>query len=276
MADRHRDRWSLSSGEGLAWGAGAFVASVLLGIILQPVRETIGLENVTIVYLLIVIVAAAYGGRGAGLFAALVAALSYDYFLTTPYNRLVIDTLAQVVTVALLFAVGVVASLAGRARRRSTVQARQQSDALHLLNAFTQTLAAGGNADRAAAEGLHRLLDADRVTITRSGPTGEAVVADVGRTDVAADADDLPHLDQQGRLPRGFGLWRNGLPPRPPRRAVVDLVRGGQRVGELVVVTREGPPMPPTARLTLATVAHALAAVTPRRPAPNGQQPLAR
>jgi K+-sensing histidine kinase KdpD len=275
MADRRRDRRSEINGEGLAWGAGAFGASVLLGIILQPVRGTIGLENVTIVYLLIVIVAAAYGGRGAGLFAALVAALSYDYFLTTPYNRLVIDTLAQVVTVALLFAAGVVASLAGRARRRSTVEARQHSDALHLLNAITQMIAAGGDAARAAAEGLYGLLDADRVIIKRTGPTSEAVVADVGRTDQAADAHDLPRLDQQGRLPRGFGLWRDGLPPKPPRGAVIDLVRHDQRVGELVVVTREGR-LTPTARLTLASVAHALAAVTPRRPAPNGQQPLAR
>ena len=273
MADRHRDRWSLSDGEGIAWGAGAFVASVLLGVILQPVRETIGLENVTIAYLLIVIVAAAYGGRGAGLFAALAAALSYDYFLTTPYNRLVIDTLAQVVTVGLMFAVGVVASLAGRARRRSIVEARQQSDALRLLSAITYTIAAGGDADRAAAEGLYGLLDADRVTITRSGPAGEAVVADVGRTDEAADADDLPHLDQEGRLPRGFGLWCNGVPPKPSRGAVINLVRRDHRVGELVVATREGR-LTPSARLTLATVAHALAAVTPRRPTPNERQPL--
>ena len=57
-------------------------------------------------YPLIVIVAAANGGCGAGLFAALAAALSYDYFLTTPYHTLVIDTAGQVVTVGLLFAAG--------------------------------------------------------------------------------------------------------------------------------------------------------------------------
>jgi hypothetical protein len=138
-------------------------------------------------------------------------------------------------------------------------------------------IAAGGDADRAAAQGLHGLLDADRVIVKRSGPTGETVVADVGRTDQAGDAYELPRLDQQGRPPRGWRLWRDGLPPQPPRGAIIDLVRHDQRVGELVVVTGAGR-LTPTARLTLATVAHALAAVTPtpRRPAPNGQRPLAR
>ena len=274
----HDNRWRAIDGEGIAWGAGAFAASVLAGIIIEPYRRTIGLENVTIIYLLIVVIAAAYGGRAAGLLAALSAALSYDFFLTTPYHQLVVDSLAQVVTVVLLFASGIVASLAGRARRRSTSQARQQTDALHLLNAIAQTVAAGatGDADRIAAEGIYHLLDADSVTIKRTGPTGEAVVAEVGMTDEPLATHDLPHLDPQGRLPRGFGLWHGGRPPRPSRGAAVDLVRGHDQVGELVVVMDAGRPLPPTARFTLATVAHALAAATPDRSATaNGQWPVA-
>jgi Domain of unknown function (DUF4118) len=218
----HDNGWTAIDGEGIAWGAGAFAASVLAGVIIEPYRRTIGLENVTIIYLLIVVVAAAYGGRAAGLLAALSAALSYDFFLTTPYHQLVIDSLAQVVTVALLFGSGIVASLAGRARRRSTSQARQQTDALRLLNAITQTVAAGatGDADPTAAEGLYHLLTADRVTIKRTGPTGEAVVAEVGRTDEPLDTQDLPHLDPRGRLPRGFGRHGHPAAPRSTSSAV--------------------------------------------------------
>jgi uncharacterized membrane protein len=273
------DRWTEIDGEGIAWGAGAFVASVLAGVIIEPYRHSVGLENLTIVYLLIVVVAAAYGGRAAGLVAALSAALSYDFFLTTPYHTLAIDSPAQIVTVALLFAAGLVASLAGRARRRSTVETRQQTEALRLLNAVTQAVAAGdiGDADRAAAEGLRDLLSARRVIINRSGPTGQAAVTDVGRTDEPFDTRELSRLDQQGRLPRGSLLWRHGLPPPPVRGAMVDLVRGHDdghdqvQVGELIVVVDKGKPVPPTARLTLATVAHALAAAaaTPRNPAAN-------
>ncbi len=276
------DRWTRIDGEGIVWGAGAFVASVVAGVLLKPDRSAVGLENATIIYLLIVVVAAAYGGRTAGLVAALTAALSYDFFLTTPYNRLTIDSLSQVVTVALLLGSGLVASLAGRARRRSGTQARQQADAILLLNAITQAVATGGDADRLAAEGLYRLLGARRVTVMRGGPAGQAVVADVadpgdaGGTGEALDPHDLPHLDEQGRLPRGVFLVRDGRLPRPLRGAAVTLVHGHEQVGELVVITGAGRALPPAARLTLATVAHALAAAPPHSPTSNGRQSLTR
>jgi hypothetical protein len=75
-------------GEGVAWAVGAFVASLLIGVLVEPLRETIGLENVVILYLLVVVAAAGIGGRAAGLVAALSAALAYDYFLTTPITPL--------------------------------------------------------------------------------------------------------------------------------------------------------------------------------------------
>lgn len=277
-------------GEGAAWAAGGFAASILVGILIEPFRRTVGLENVVMIYLLVVVATAAVGGRAAGLLTALSAALSYDFFLTTPYHTLVIDTLPQVVTVALLLATGLVASLAGRARRRLAIDAQQQADALRLLNTIAQAVATGdadgdgSAADQAAAEGLRDLLGARRVLVRRSGPTGAAVVADItgGENSVdlleaaavaaiagrgqAVDLPDLPRLDQRGRLPHGFRLWRNGRPPRPPRGAAADLIRGRQQVGELIVVMDQGRPLPPAARLTVATVAHLLAAVPAHRP----------
>jgi hypothetical protein len=264
-------------GEGIVWGAGAFIASVVAGVVMQPDRNEIGLENATIIYLLIVVIAAAYGGRTAGLVAALSATLSYDFFLTTPYNRLTIDTAAQVVTVALLFGSGLVASFAGRARRRSGREARQQADAIRLLNAITQAVAAGADADRLAAGGLRQLLDVQRVTITRGGPAGQTVVAaDAAEGGQPPDLGDVPHLDEQGRLPRGVFLVRDGRLPRPVRGAAVTLVHDNEPVGELVVITGTGHPLPPGARLILATVAHALAVAEPRRPTSNGRRSLAR
>ena len=106
-------------------------------------------------YLLVVVVAAAVGGRAAGLITALSAALSHDFFLTTPYHTLRIDSLSQVITVALLFGTGLVASLAGRARRRQTVAADTQAGIIGLLNPITRAAAAGENTDQLAAEGLH-------------------------------------------------------------------------------------------------------------------------
>ena len=57
---------------------------------------------------------------GAGAFAAsLLAGIALVPFRTTPYNALRIDSADQVVTVVLLFAGGLLASVGGRASRRA-------------------------------------------------------------------------------------------------------------------------------------------------------------
>jgi hypothetical protein len=50
-----------------------------------------------------------------------------------------------------------VASLAGRARRRQTVEADTQAGIIRLLNTITH-VAASENSDQLAAEGIHTLL----------------------------------------------------------------------------------------------------------------------
>ena len=253
-------------GEGVAWAAAGFVASLLIGVMVEPFRNTVGLENVALGYLLVVVVTAAVGGRAAGLISALSAALSYDFFLTTPYHSLRIDSVAQVITVALLFGTGLVASLAGRARRRQTVEADTQAGVIRLLNAITRAAAAGENSDHLAAEGILTLLDARRVVIRRGGPDNEVVVADIGEPDAPLDLGSLTQLDAEGHLLDGRGR----LPPggsvvrwiRPQQGAVLQLVRHRQPVGRLLMVFRQGHWMPPDIRLALATVAHALAMTT--------------
>jgi hypothetical protein len=252
-------------GEGVAWAMGGFVASLLIGVVIEPFRSTVGLENVALGYLLVVVVSSVAGGRAAGLISALSAALSYDFFLTTPYHSLRIDSVAQVITVALLFGTGLVASLAGRARRRLTVEADTQAGIIRLLNTITRAAAAGENSDQLAAEGIHALLDARRVVIRRGGPHHEVVVADIGEPEAPLDLEGLVQLDAEGRMRNG----RLRLPQgpavrwiRPHQGAILQLVHHRQPVGSLVVIFRRGEWMPPVVRLALATVAHALAAVT--------------
>jgi hypothetical protein len=126
----------------------------------------------------------------------------------TLYHSLRIDSVAQVITVGLLFGTGLVASLAGRARRRQTVPPDTQAGIIRLLNGIT----------RLDAEG--HVLD--------------------------------------GRPPRGAG----GAVGVPLPGAVLGLVRHRRPVGRLIVTFRQGEGMPPSIRLALATVAHALATTT--------------
>jgi K+-sensing histidine kinase KdpD len=148
-------------GEGAFWAVAGFAASVVAGVALRPMRVSAGLENVVVVYVIIVALTAAVGGRAAGLASSLSAALAYNYFFTTPYETLRIDSAEQVATVVLLFVAGLLASLGGRVTRRARVEAREEADVLQLLTAVNLAAARNGiNADTVAVACLRDLLDA--------------------------------------------------------------------------------------------------------------------
>lgn len=246
-------------GEGIVWGAGAFAASVLVGVALVPFRRSIGLENVAIVYLAVVALASVVGGRTAGMVAALSAALSYNWFFTTPYYTLRIDSVHQVVTVLLLFATGLVASLGGRASRRVGARAREEEDTIRALHAISQAAATGESPDRVAAQLLLELLDARAVQVVRGSGPGDRVVAAAGEPVGELDLAALPHLDEEGRIPSGHLRSVGGTLVLPAEGAVVEMVRDHTRVGALVVVPHPDRPILRTTRMAIATAAYALA-----------------
>jgi K+-sensing histidine kinase KdpD len=249
----------LDEGEGIVWGAAAFVVSVLVGVVLDPFRSSIGLENVTIVYLTVVVIAGAVGGRSAGLVAAISAALSYDFFFTTPFHTLRIDSSDQVVTVLLLLAAGLGSSVAGRASRRAGIRAEEEAAAIRTLHAVSRAAAMGQRPDSVAVERLRELLDARAVQVVRDGEHGDRVVAAAGEAVGELDLGSLPHLDDEGRLPSGHLRSVGGTLVLPAEGAVVDLVKGRTRVGSLVVIPRPDRPIQRATRMAIAAAAHELA-----------------
>ena len=68
--------------------------------------------------MLVVLAAAVLGGRLVGVVAGVVTALAFDFFLTVPYGSFSIDRGDDVLTTALLAAVGLIGgALVERARR---------------------------------------------------------------------------------------------------------------------------------------------------------------
>jgi K+-sensing histidine kinase KdpD len=102
----------------------ALLAGLLVGGVLVPVQDTVGLPNIAMIYMAIVCVAAAFGGRVGGLIAGLSAALCYNFFFTPPHLLLRIDSAGEVLTVVLFFVAGpltsVAANFAHGERRTST------------------------------------------------------------------------------------------------------------------------------------------------------------
>ena len=243
-------------GEGAAWAMTGLLSSLVVGALVEPFRDRIGLENVVILYLAIVIACAAIGGRTAGLVAALSAALSYNFFFTAPYYSLRIGSAEQGLTVLALFVAGLLAAVSGRSRRRTRITEEQEEAAILLLETVARAAAEGGKADLVAAEGIQAMLDAGLVQVRRDGH----VTAEAGEA-AAPDPAALTRLDPDGRMPPGTRLRvRTGGIALPARGVVLPLARAGTEVGALVVVPGPDRGLARTVRVALAGVAHLLAA----------------
>ena len=114
------DRSLEIDGEGAFWAVAGFAASILVGVALRPLRESAGLENVVVVYVIVVALTAAIGGPGGRPGVLAVGRPGLQLVLHHPLRDAPDRLLAeQVATVVLLFVAGLLASLGGRATRRA-------------------------------------------------------------------------------------------------------------------------------------------------------------
>ncbi len=124
-------------------GLGALlVAAGLVGI-----RGAISNVNVALILVLVVIAAARLGGRPAGAVTGLVAATSFDFFHTRPYNLLKITELDDLVTTLLLLVAGLV--IGEMVERSAGFKDRLRDDQRQLRRVHrVARLAASGEHDR--------------------------------------------------------------------------------------------------------------------------------
>jgi K+-sensing histidine kinase KdpD len=94
--------------------------------LLVPLRDFLGAANVAILLLLGVQGVAIIGGRLGGLIAAVVAALSFDFFFTEPYLQLVIDDRTDIITAVLLLLAGIATSELGALRVKREAKAHSE------------------------------------------------------------------------------------------------------------------------------------------------------
>jgi hypothetical protein len=88
---------------------------------------------------------------------------------------------------------------------------------------------------------------------------GDRVTAQAGEPLGPLDVEALPHLDQDGRIPTGHFRSVGGTLVLPAEGTAIDLVRGGRRVGNLVILPAADRPLLRTTRTTIAAIAHTLA-----------------
>lgn len=208
----------------------AVLAPVAVAAALIPWRARLDTADNALFLVVVIVAVASTGRRMAALVAALVSALSFDYFLTRPYYSLRISREQDLITEILLLVVGVaVGELAARGRRHRDAawQGRHDVAVLHTLT----ELAATGQDPRvvaaAAEEELRELLFLRACHFTSHDPT-----------DVTA------RLTPDGTVRVGDEAWPTDDIGLPSRSVDLPVRTGGWLVGHFVLTPTPGKPVP--------------------------------
>jgi uncharacterized protein DUF4118 len=221
--------------------------------LLVGVRGEIANANVALILVVCVLVGAWWGGRAAGAASAFVAALSFDFFHTRPYNSLKMTDGNDIMSAVLLLVVGfAVGEIAVRGRRARSVRDDERRQ-LHRLDRITGLVSHGTDID-----GLLAAITAE-------------LIATLGLRDCYFER--APYLGRFDRMERtgtvatrvhhythdGFELSREGTEL---------LVEGGGKVlGRFVLLPEPGVGVSPGRRIIAIALADQLGAALARRAA---------
>lgn len=134
-----------------------YLGSILLVLVAIAISSFVAYEgfdisptNLVMVYLLAVVLAAMYLGRGPAILASVLSVVVFDYFFVPPRLTLSVDDTEYVLTFAGLLLVGLVISYL-------TASAREQAEAAHQREAETAALYAL-NRDLSDSDGLEQVI----------------------------------------------------------------------------------------------------------------------
>ena len=196
-----------------AWAVVGAVGSIALGMGLIPLRSWTSASNLCFVFLAFTIVVAEFGGRAPALIAAVVSAMSLDFFLTEPYLTLAISKPDDVLAFVALAGCGLIAAAFGRRREHWSEVAGRASDELDVLKTLTEHF--GNNAPLEESLEYLRQSFGLRAIAVRSDAEGAVAAAPAGsaRPSTAPTPIDrdtlLPSHEPQVR----FGERGLRLPP---------------------------------------------------------------
>jgi hypothetical protein len=199
----------------------AGLAPIAVAGLLVSVRDRVQNANVALVLVIVVVAAAALGERSAGVLAAVVSALSFDFFHTRPYLRLTIDTADDVETTLLLLAVGLLVGHIAAGARRARASAEASSGEVWRIHRVAERAARGEEAVeviRAAQDELTDLL------ALRSC-----------RFEAQPFSPGLPRLERGGHLDVHVWRFHDGGFELPTEGVELPVYGRGQQLGRFVL-----------------------------------------
>lgn len=123
----------------------AALGPIVVASLLVIVRDHVASANAALVFVIVVVVAAALGGRWVGVTAAVVSGLSFDFFLTRPYGSLTIDKTDDIIATILLVVVGLIVGEVVVWAHKGHRQSKRGRDEIARLHRVAEQVAAGGS-----------------------------------------------------------------------------------------------------------------------------------
>ena len=195
---------------------------LLVAGLLVPFRDDLASANVVLVYVLVVVFGAAVGTRWSGALTAVVAAMSYDFFFTTPYQSLKINNANDVETTLLLLAIGLVVAELVAFTRRHRARAETRSDEIQLLRRTAELVASGA--------------PSDRVLETVQDELVELLSLVECRYEGAPFTSTLPQIQRTGAIDGAHRRWIGGEFTLPGLGVEIPVVARGRTYGRLVLI----------------------------------------
>ena len=215
--DPNPDNMELAVGLAIA----AFLPLLVAGL-LVPFRDDIASANVVLVYVLVVVFGAAAGTRRTGALTAVVAAMSYDFFFTHPYQSLKIENGDDILTTLLLLAIGLIVAEIVAYTRRHRARAETRSDEIDVLRRTAALVASG-----AASNEVLRTVQDELVGLLSLVEC---------RYEPAPFVSSLPSIQRTGAVDGAHRRWLGGEFTLPAFGAEIPVVASGRTFGRFVLI----------------------------------------
>jgi len=184
-----------------------YLLSFLLVVIATVVGFLIGgrvsSTNIVMVYLLAVVVAAVYLGRGPAILASLLGVLAFDFFFVLPYLTFAVSDTEYIITFIVLLVVGtVISQLTARASEQAEAARQREAETAELYD-LSRDLAASGD--------LESILSALRTHVEKSfGRTVAVLLSEGNRLVTRISSADLKLSDEETAVAEW--VYRRGEP----------------------------------------------------------------
>jgi hypothetical protein len=207
----------------------AIVAPIAVAAALIPWRAQLDTADNALFLVVVIVAVASTGRRAAAATAAVVSAISFDFFLTRPYESFRITRHSDFITEILLLIVGLaVGELAARGRRHRDAawQGRHQ---MALLHSVTELAATGRDARLVVATASHEISELLSLRACRFSPRAtDGVTA---------------RVTPDGHVMVGHELWPTEDLGLPTRNIDLPVRSGGWLLGHFLLTPTPGKPV---------------------------------